>query len=99
MCQCKPGFLGDPYLSAGCLGKFCVRRKQCLFDNVYLIIQDDDECSRPNTCGLNTDCLNTIGSFQCTCSQGYTGNPLVACAGWLNRNDFDNLIIMINESN
>ena len=34
---------------------------------------DINECSS-NPCHQNATCQNTIGSFVCTCDDGYTGN-------------------------
>ena len=35
-----------------------------------LLLADVDECSR-ESCGSNSDCLNTVGSFNCVCTPGY----------------------------
>ena len=43
-------------------------------------IIDIDECIDANPCGVNTDCLNTPGSFICRCSSGFIGDGLT-CAG------------------
>ncbi|CAB4059875.1 unnamed protein product [Lepeophtheirus salmonis] len=46
---------------------------------------DFDECntisngSPTGKCGVNTVCDNLEGSFQCTCSPGFTGDPFVGC--------------------
>jgi len=34
--------------------------------------QDADECSDPGTCPANSVCLNSEGSYDCECSDGYT---------------------------
>ena len=31
-------------------------------------------------CGMNADCTNTIGSYMCSCSSGYTGDGTM-CTG------------------
>ena len=43
---------------------------------------DVDECSGSiNYCSYpNAYCVNTVGSFECTCASGYTGNGTV-CEG------------------
>lgn len=37
-----------------------------------------DECIG-NACGMNAICLNTLGSFDCRCQEGFTGNPFIMC--------------------
>ena len=49
----------------------------------YLTIHslEIDECaSDTDNCDINADCINTGGSFQCVCREGYDGNGLV-CTG------------------
>ena len=42
---------------------------------------DIDEClSGTHNCDANAQCSNTIGSFTCSCVQGYSGNG-VECSG------------------
>ena len=42
---------------------------------------DIDECAdATNNCDSNATCINTPGSFTCTCNQGYTGNG-TTCEG------------------
>ena len=43
---------------------------------------DIDECANATTndCDSNAMCTNTVGSFTCTCNQGYTGNG-TTCEG------------------
>ena len=33
-------------------------------------LSDVDECIS-NPCGANTDCSNVVGSFRCSCKEGY----------------------------
>ena len=36
---------------------------------------DIDECDiETDTCDVNADCNNTVGSFICTCHSGFSGN-------------------------
>ncbi|XP_056678553.1 adhesion G protein-coupled receptor E1 isoform X2 [Monodelphis domestica] len=38
-----------------------------------MVCQDVDECSQiPNPCGLNTNCINVIGSYKCSCLPGFS---------------------------
>ena len=43
---------------------------------------DIDECIDPsdNNCSSNANCTDTIGSYDCTCDIGYTGDGFI-CDG------------------
>ena len=41
---------------------------------------DIDECLIVNKCGTNGVCVNTLGSFKCSCKQGYQ-NLMGNCIG------------------
>ena len=44
---------------------------------------DVDEClTSTHNCDSNAACTNTVGSFFCTCSPGYSGDGMI-CAGAL----------------
>lgn len=46
----------------------------------HILFSDINECSiLEDNCDANAACVNTIGSFTCTCKPGFTGNG-VACA-------------------
>ena len=42
---------------------------------VYFFSSDINECSYDiNVCDKNAKCVNRIGSYECLCESGYTGN-------------------------
>jgi hypothetical protein len=44
----------------------------------HSIISDVDECSG-TACGINAVCINTPGSYDCRCKEGFVGNPFSIC--------------------
>jgi hypothetical protein len=43
--------------------------------SVYFFSSDINECSYDiNVCDENAKCVNRIGSYECFCETGYTGN-------------------------
>lgn len=48
--------------------------------NFGMSISDIDECSSSNVCHPNAMCNNTVGSYICECSPGYTGDGK-SCSG------------------
>ena len=45
---------------------------------------DINECEDdPEICDINANCINTIGSYMCSCSSGYTGDGTM-CTGEYN---------------
>ena len=47
----------------------------------YFFFSDFDEsANNTDDCDVNAYCNNTVGSFNCTCNSGYTGNG-TTCAG------------------
>lgn len=62
-------------------GKTCtfssdLKDKQNIFklSKIFCSSSDVDECLLANTCDENADCVNTEGSFICSCKKGFTGN-------------------------
>lgn len=39
------------------------------------MFSDINECERPGSCGLNTNCMNLPGNYTCSCQHGFEGNP------------------------
>jgi len=39
--------------------------------NVGMVVADIDECEE-QTSGCEQNCTNSVGSFQCSCNDGYT---------------------------
>ena len=37
---------------------------------------DIDECSGDNDCHDDANCTDTVGSYICSCNEGYTGNGI-----------------------
>ena len=51
------------------------------FFNVYHFT-DINECKRNHSCHVNATCMNTKGSYVCTCHPGYTGNGSDCSGTW-----------------
>ena len=68
LCVCNSGYSGN--------GSFCasiyIHRLKGFVHNFYL--PDIDECSTESVCDENAECLDTPGSYMCTCHSGYTGD-------------------------
>ena len=49
---------------------------------IVLVTLDIDECAANGTdlCSINAFCMDTVGSYNCTCYSGYTGDG-VFCEG------------------
>lgn len=53
-----------------------------------LLPTDDDECKNGlHNCDLNANCINTHGSFECICNDGFFGDGKLCIS---------KLIIMVN---
>jgi len=70
-CKCPKGYKLN---GIECMGNY-VKLNQNRFNFYFLLpFPDINECLDPNkarSCRFHTRCLNTIGSYQCVCEQGY----------------------------
>ena len=44
------------------------------YSDDIILISDIDECSQTTDeelCGVNRQCMNTVGSYECVCATGY----------------------------
>ena len=69
-------------LEASCNAGFVSNQLNCLFEGFFEIFNlDIDECANnTDNCDVNAYCNNTVGSYNCTCHAGYTGNG-TTCIG------------------
>lgn len=44
-----------------------------LIFSLFCSFQDLDECADKDACDANEKCVNTIGSYFCSCAPGYAG--------------------------
>ena len=76
ICTCVEGFDGN--------GTFCEGTQTATVLHVYGMFKsphlDIDECLNETICDTNAMCMNTYGSFMCSCNVGYTGDGF-ACVG------------------
>ena len=74
-CSCTIGYQLDEN-GFNCTGTLIYSTKCCFaVYNVLSMYADVDECERnEDNCHENAQCINTEGSFTCSCNTGYTGN-------------------------
>ncbi|CAK8671672.1 unnamed protein product [Clavelina lepadiformis] len=71
-CSCSSGWLGKCCKlgeKPSCLNKILNKHLIC-----YNLIDVDECLSGLHNCDDNAKCTNTIGTFQCSCNNGFTGN-------------------------
>ncbi|KAG7155061.1 Neurogenic locus Notch protein-like 4, partial [Homarus americanus] len=74
VCSCVPGYVGNP--DVGCKPE-CTINSDCLVSQACVNQKCVDPCV--GVCGSGADC-NVFGHNPlCTCAEGLTGDPLVAC--------------------
>ena len=56
---------------------------------------DVNECRRRNSCSKQAWCINKIGSYQCLCKEGYTGNGKI-CEGQFTIHNYKTKLSLLN---
>ena len=93
-CTCTPGYTGDGSTCQGrsiSIYKSIILKEMWKIRSVLdyfrvnccfvTLSPDIDECSaEASPCDLNADCINTDGSYSCTCQPGFTGDG-ATCRG------------------
>ena len=61
---------------------------------IIIILADTDECEGDSVCDASAECINTMGSYECQCGTGYTGNGFTCEGKWLSySNIYNNKIV------
>ena len=80
-CTCNSGFEGD---GVNCTSKSNSENFFFVSNNLmfFCLFLDINECAsdRLNDCDENARCIDTIGSYNCTCNSGYEGDGF-GCTG------------------
>ena len=86
-CTCKPGHSGNGHSCTSevyfftCSSHVIIRKTpiniklDLILFSLIIHILDINECeAKTHNCSANATCINTKGSFKCTCKPGYDGN-------------------------
>ena len=85
-CSCKDGFHRNGTNCTGnllkhfkhrlspALYKGAFKKKSHLHDNPFRVLGVDECADRIHNCNVNADCNNTLGSYKCSCKDGFHGN-------------------------
>ena len=78
MCgPCSTGFTGD---GVKCSGNNIIMKKLNPIIIIYFLSVDIDECAETSSL-CDQICVNTFGSYVCTCEPGYNLNDQMICEG------------------
>ena len=77
-CHCISGFIGTGFNCSSTL----LSLMYAIVDFSVFLVSDIDECgdSNLNNCSEIANCTDTVGSYECMCSEGYTGDGF-SCEG------------------
>lgn len=77
ICECPSDSQGDPYTK--CIKFECTKDADCSSDDACVNYKCINSCNIPRACGKNADCLSRNHIGHCSCSAGYTGDPVLGC--------------------
>ena len=78
-CVCVDGYVEN---ATFCMSEWRWKKAISEIKLLYLSSLDVNECVEgTDNCHANADCTDTIGSFQCACSPGYSGDGIENCTG------------------
>ena len=82
LCICNVGYSGDGFINCTSRSTEDVSLSAPI---IHFFVSDVNECELDtDDCDENAECTDTIGSFNCTCNFGYSGNGTFCCEScWL----------------